>query len=146
MEFLKPYILVESDAIGCPLLPWFGPFGQFEQMILDDHGPLWHEKPDILWLSLRIQDVDRHFVDAFAGLEPGEAEDRITAFRQAQSSCAGRSAAIQGADSRVQFHRGGSTRAQSVRRQRPQRPAVRNRPTKQSSGSGTGGDQRRLLV
>ena len=81
-EFLKPYILVESAKIGCLVRPWFAPFNQFEQMILDQRSALWQEKPDVLWITLRIQDVDRYFVDEFPSLTPEQANERLQALRE----------------------------------------------------------------
>ena len=80
-EFLSPYILVESDKIGCLLRPWFGPFGQFEQMVLDDGSPLWSEKPDVIWIALRIVDVDRRLLDEYPALRPEEAMARVASLR-----------------------------------------------------------------
>jgi len=81
-EFLRPYILVESDRIDCLLKPWFGPFNQFEQMVLDDNGLLWRENPDVLWITLRIQDVDRYLLDEYAEIDPLELNERIAVLRR----------------------------------------------------------------
>jgi FkbH-like protein len=81
-DFLKPYIIVESFAIQNPIKPWFAPFGQFEQMILDSSSPLWNSKPQIIWIALRIEDIDRYFIHAFSGLEPNEARDRLSVIRE----------------------------------------------------------------
>ena len=81
-DFLKPYIIVESTAIDSPLKPWFAPFGQFEQMILDDKSPLWEAKPQILWIAMRIEDIDRHFIYEFPGLKPDESQKRLTPFSE----------------------------------------------------------------
>ena len=34
-EPLVPYLVVEADAIDCPLEPWIAPFGTSEQLVLN---------------------------------------------------------------------------------------------------------------
>src|SRR5207249_239115 len=59
-ELLRPFLIVECQRLGCPVRPWFGPFQQLEQMVLDAASRLWQEAPDVLWIALRLEDVDRY--------------------------------------------------------------------------------------
>ncbi len=81
-DFLKPYIMVESDEIGFFLKPWFGPFNQFEQMVLDEDSILWQQKPDIIWIAVRIEDVDRYLIDEFPRLNAEQAKARLSGIRE----------------------------------------------------------------
>ncbi|MHC4075029.1 MAG: HAD-IIIC family phosphatase [Planctomycetota bacterium] len=81
-EFLRPYILVESNALNCRLKSWFGPFNQFEQMIFNANSTLWKNQPDILWIAMRLEDVDRYLINEFSGLEPAAARDRLRILRE----------------------------------------------------------------
>ena len=52
-ELLRPYLVVECERIGCPTRPWFGPFGQLDQIVLDEQSALVAQAPDVLWIALR---------------------------------------------------------------------------------------------
>jgi len=80
-ELLRPYLIVETDALGCPARPWFGSFGQLEQLVLDEGSPLWQQRPDVLWIAVRIEDVDRYLAFEAAGLGPDATRDRLAAIR-----------------------------------------------------------------
>ncbi len=80
-ELLRPYIVVESDRLGCLVRPWFGPFGQLEQLVLDDASPLWEQSPDVLWIAARLEDVDRHLVHDGPAIGPVATRERLAAIR-----------------------------------------------------------------
>ncbi|HTU24593.1 MAG TPA: HAD-IIIC family phosphatase [Pirellulales bacterium] len=80
-ELLKPFVIVESDALGCPLRPWFGPFGQLEQLVLDERSQLWQLAPDVLWIALRLEDVDPHLIHESAALGVDATRARLDAIR-----------------------------------------------------------------
>jgi FkbH-like protein len=81
-DFLKPYLLVESDELGLFLKPWFCPFNQYEQMAIDENSTLWQQKPGIVWIAIRIEDMDRYFADEFARLGPEQATSRLSDIRE----------------------------------------------------------------
>lgn len=60
--------------------PWFGPFGQLEQMVLDGTSELWRQSPDALWIALRIEDVDRWLT--CEALEPDAVRERLAGHRR----------------------------------------------------------------
>lgn len=80
-ELMRPYLVVESHELGNPLRPWFGPFGQLEQLALDPSSALWQQSPDVLWIALRLEDVDRSLVHEFAEIGPAAAQARLDAIR-----------------------------------------------------------------
>ncbi|HEY2895224.1 MAG TPA: HAD-IIIC family phosphatase [Pirellulales bacterium] len=80
-ELLRPYLIVEADALNCPARPWFGAFGQLEQLVLDENSPLWQQNPDVLWIAVRIEDVDRYLPFEAAGLGPDATRDRLAEIR-----------------------------------------------------------------
>jgi FkbH-like protein len=57
-DFMAPYISVESSKIGHPVEPWFGPFSQFEQVVLDAESEFNVSPPQIVWIAMRLEDVD----------------------------------------------------------------------------------------
>jgi len=81
-ELLKPFLVVEAQWLNCPLRPWFGPFGQLEQLVLDDRSDLWKQSPDVLWIAVRLEDVDRHLVHESAAIGPEATRRRLDAMRQ----------------------------------------------------------------
>src|SRR5262249_19316332 len=76
-ELLRPALIVESHALGYRIEPWFAPFGQFEQMILDADSPLWRHRPDVIWLALRLEDVDRQLQLESAALRASATRQRL---------------------------------------------------------------------
>jgi FkbH-like protein len=81
-DFLRPCIMVESDEVGLFLKPWFCPFNQYEQMAINEASPLWQQKPDIVWIVIRIEDIDCYFIDEFARLDVMQAVARLSSVRE----------------------------------------------------------------
>ena len=80
-DFLKPYLIVEGEALGLTLTPWVGPFASFEQQILDSASPLWAERRDAVWLALRIEDVDPELARDLPSLGGGAIASRLRELR-----------------------------------------------------------------
>lgn len=80
-DLLKPYIVVECQQLGLTVKPWLGPFGQLEQQVLDPASPLWQSDPQVLWVALRLEDVDRHLVHDHAAIGPQAARQRLETIR-----------------------------------------------------------------
>lgn len=80
-ELLRPFLVVESQRLGCPVRPWFGPFGQLEQLILDEQSTLWQQDPNVLWIALRLEDVDRQLLHESHAIGPAATAQRLDAIR-----------------------------------------------------------------
>lgn len=76
-NFLEPFLVSQADQHGLALKPWFGPFNQFEQVVLDPSSPLFDETTTAIWVSLRLEDVDRHLVTDFPTLNHEEKQARL---------------------------------------------------------------------
>lgn len=81
-QFLEPYLIVESAETGVLVRPWFGPFNQFEQEIFEPESELWHHQPDVLWIALRIGDVDPLLVVDYPVLGVDAAAERVSSIRR----------------------------------------------------------------
>src|SRR5690348_16092035 len=57
-ELLRPFLIVEGDAIGARPEPWMGGYGELESLIAADGSALWSSQPDVVWIALRIEDVE----------------------------------------------------------------------------------------
>ncbi|MBN8418591.1 MAG: HAD family hydrolase [Verrucomicrobia bacterium] len=68
-EVLQPFLVVEGARRGLRLKPWFGPFGQIEQQVLDPRSALFAFKPDIVWVFARLEDWAERELLQFAALE-----------------------------------------------------------------------------
>jgi FkbH-like protein len=69
LDFVKPYLIVESASMGALIAPWTGPYGQLEQVVAAPAGPLWDGKPEVLVIVARAADLDQklgHGVDGLA--------------------------------------------------------------------------------
>jgi FkbH-like protein len=80
-ELLRPFLVVECERIGCSVRPWFGPFGQLEQLVLDERSSLWQKSPDVLWIALRLEDVDRYLAHESPAIGPHATRQRLDAIR-----------------------------------------------------------------
>lgn len=58
LQFIEPSFLVEGFRRKLQLRPYFGPFGQFEQLISDPRSALHASRPDALVLVMRPEDLD----------------------------------------------------------------------------------------
>ncbi len=61
-EFLNPYLVVECARRDIPVSIWSAPFGQIEQVILDENSDLWSHRTSVIVVGLRIEDI---YPDAF---------------------------------------------------------------------------------
>jgi len=75
-DLLNPYLLVEAKRCGWPLLPWHGPFGQFEQMVMQDSA-LWELNPEVIWIAMRLQDVEPKLVERSHALGPEQVKSSL---------------------------------------------------------------------
>lgn len=69
MDMLQPFLVVEAARRGLRLKPWFGPFGQIEQQVLDAGSALFAFKPDVLWIHARLEDWAGRELLRFAALD-----------------------------------------------------------------------------
>jgi FkbH-like protein len=81
-ELLRPFLIVECERLNYSVRPWFGPFGQLEQLVLDERSALWQHAPDVLWIALRIEDVDRHLVHERPAIGAAATHARLSAIRE----------------------------------------------------------------
>ena len=77
-DFVRPFLVVEADRLGVSLRPWFAPFGQFEQVVLDPASSLWSETTDAIWLALRLEDVDPKLLEEFPEMDPAQRVERVS--------------------------------------------------------------------
>lgn len=78
-EILRPYLIVEGEAVGVSLEPWFGPYGQFEQVVMNDASSLYERTPSVVWLAARLEDVDESLIQDFPQLRGDLAKSRLRA-------------------------------------------------------------------
>ncbi len=89
-EPLKPALELQAVKAGLGLDVYLGPFGQFEQELLDPASGLAAFKPDVVFVAVRLQDVCPAIYEAFNSLKPGQAttlvDDWMTRLRAALAS------------------------------------------------------------
>ncbi len=57
-ELLRPYLAVQGSLMGAPMSVSSGPFGQFEQPLLDDNSEFWQSRPQAGLIFARLLDVE----------------------------------------------------------------------------------------
>jgi FkbH-like protein len=81
-DFVRPYLVIEADQRGLAISPWFAPFGQSEQIVLDRGSPLWANHPDVVWMAMRIEDVDRNLAQEMPQLGASTVAKRLARVRE----------------------------------------------------------------
>jgi FkbH-like protein len=96
-EPLQPALELQGLRAGIGMDIYTGPFGQFEQELIDPSSGLAAFEPDVVLLAVRLQDVCPALYEAFNSLRGDDAtrllEEWIGRLRAALSSFRGRSAA-----------------------------------------------------
>ena len=72
MDLLRPYLVVEAAARGMLAEPFFAPFGQLEQQVLDSSSFLYTNEPGVIVLATRLEDIAPVLADRFLSLSSGE--------------------------------------------------------------------------
>jgi FkbH-like protein len=89
-EPLKPALELQAVKAGLGLDVYLGPFGRFEQELLDPASGLAAFQPDVVFVAIRLQDVCPAIYEAFNGLAPEGApalvDDWISRLRAALAS------------------------------------------------------------
>lgn len=80
-QLLAPYLKVEGAARGLAIKPWFGPYGQFEQAVLDETGPLYAHEPDAIVLLMRLDDVCPELAERFLTQSAATVKEAVDALR-----------------------------------------------------------------
>ena len=70
IDLLRPYLVVESAARGMQARPYFGPFNQLEQLVLDGASPLYSFNPNIVVLATRLEEIAPDLGSRFVTLSP----------------------------------------------------------------------------
>ena len=65
LDLIKPHFICESYAQGYLLKPYFAPFNQFEQILLDKNNIIWNKNNKAFWINIRIEDVFPDFINYF---------------------------------------------------------------------------------
>jgi FkbH-like protein len=70
-QVLQPFIVAECAFQGLQILPWFAPFGQLEESVLDTKGPLYSREVDAIVVLARIEELAPKFCEEFSGDDAG---------------------------------------------------------------------------
>lgn len=76
-ELLRPYLIVEGAARGLLARPYFAPFNQLEQQVLDEASSLYELEPDVVVLASQIEDISPNLIDRFVALSPADIENEL---------------------------------------------------------------------
>lgn len=88
-QLMAPYLVVASHRSGVPVEPWFGPFNQFEQLVLDTESALWRISPEVVWLAARLEDAEPDLLWEFHRMGPARAQERLVALASRLTGLAG---------------------------------------------------------
>ncbi|MEE9255952.1 MAG: HAD-IIIC family phosphatase [bacterium] len=77
LDLLRPYLIVEGAARGLRVNPWFAPFDQIEQQILDGGSDFYQSRPDAAVIAMRLEDIAPNLAGRFIPLSPEEVEAEL---------------------------------------------------------------------
>jgi hypothetical protein len=76
IEIIRPYLVVEAARRGFDATVTAMPFGQLEQVALDQAGPLYAARPDVVVIATRLEELDADLVERHVALTPADAAAR----------------------------------------------------------------------
>ena len=76
-EPIKPALELQALRAGLALDAYVGPYGQFEQELINPSSALAAFKPDVVLLAIRLQDVCPALYDSFCGLTQDDARTML---------------------------------------------------------------------
>jgi FkbH-like protein len=76
-ELLRPYLVVESAARGMLVRPYYAPFNQLEQQVLDDSSDFYESKPNVAIIAARIEEITPDLVYRYTSLSPAGIAERL---------------------------------------------------------------------
>ena len=76
-DLLRPYLVVEGAARGILAEPYFGPFNQLEQQVLDADSALYQSDPDVVVIATRIEEMAPDLVNRFITLGRADVEGHL---------------------------------------------------------------------
>ncbi len=78
IDLLKPYLIVESARHGFRASPYFSPFNQLEQQLLDPQSSLYQSSPGVIVLALRLEELSPDLVNRFMSFSTDSLQTEIT--------------------------------------------------------------------
>jgi FkbH-like protein len=80
-QLLAPYLKVEGAGRGLKIDPWFAPYGQIEQPVLDESSAFHTHRPDVVVVLLRLEDAVPALAERFLTRGPEVIAAAIDALR-----------------------------------------------------------------
>lgn len=80
-DLARPYLVVESAALGMLVRPHFAPFNQLELQVFDSGSPLYQSKPDVVIVAWRLEELAPRLGIGFAALSAEQVALELDEFR-----------------------------------------------------------------
>ena len=77
-ELLRPYVIVECARRGIHAKPYFAPFNQLEQEVLDPGSALYAAQPELVILATRLEEMAPRLTTRFLSLSSREIEKELS--------------------------------------------------------------------
>ena len=78
VDLLRPYLIVEGARRGMLVRPFFAPFNQLEQQVLDSASLLYESRPDIVVIAMRVEEIAPKLLTRFVSLSPDDIVNGLT--------------------------------------------------------------------
>ncbi|MFC1874296.1 HAD-IIIC family phosphatase [Chloroflexota bacterium] len=76
-DLLRPYLIVESACRGLLARPYFAPFNQLEQPVLDGNSSLYQSMPDVVIIATRPEEIAPNLATRFVSLSRGDIDNEL---------------------------------------------------------------------
>jgi len=72
-QMLQPYLIVEGARRGFRVVPWFAPFAQLEEQVLDATSPLYAGNPEVVAVFARLEELAPALCERFGAVATEDA-------------------------------------------------------------------------
>ena len=79
IDLVRPFLVVESARRGMLVSPYFAPFNQLEQQVLDTGSQLYQGNPDVVVIAARLEELAPSLVERFASLNQEDVTAELAA-------------------------------------------------------------------
>jgi FkbH-like protein len=77
LDLVRPYLVVETARRGMLIDPFFAPFNQLEQQVLDPQSLFYKAEPEVVVIAARLEEWAPSIVEHFVSMTPENVESEL---------------------------------------------------------------------
>lgn len=76
-DLVRPYLVVDCARLGMQIDPYFAPFNQLEQEVLNANSQLYASNPDVVVVAARLEELELDLVERFISLSQNKLNSAV---------------------------------------------------------------------